>query len=115
MQQIFETSNPPSIVEKLKFFLTKNGKLYLITAKDFFAESEEIRDFILAGDTNPNKQSNFSNTTTASDLKRAFKELALTNPTDFRTLYYTLKEHDEKIFPIILSALEEVQDLFNFC
>ena len=49
------------------------------------------------------------------DLKRyPFKELALRNPEDFKALYYTLKENDEKMFPIIHSVLEEVQQLFNF-
>ena len=93
MKQIFSTVSPSVI--KFIFFLSTEGKLYQI----WVANKDSIRKW----DFN------------AENLKRyPFRELALHNPQDFKELYYILKEHDEKMFPIIHSVLEEVQQLFNF-
>ena len=48
------------------------------------------------------------------DLIHAFRHLALGNPTDFKTLYFTLKEHDDIIFPCIEETLKQVKELYNF-
>ena len=49
-----------------------------------------------------------------NDWKRIFKDLALGNPEDFKTLYYLLKKNNSELFPIIKSTLEEIQSEFNF-
>lgn len=49
-----------------------------------------------------------------NDLIRAFTELALGNPDDFKELYYALKEHDEVVFPCIEETLKQVRELFDF-
>lgn len=48
------------------------------------------------------------------DLMRAFRLLALGNPSDFKELYYTLKEYDSIVFPCIEQTLKEIQEIFNF-
>ena len=117
MKQVFRT-HPVSTfapsVTKLTFFVSNDGKLYKITTQTSFLEQAGNHTQIWAGNEDPNTEWDFYDAS-AEDLKRyPFKELALRNPEDFKALYYTLKEHDEKMFPIIHSVLEEVQQIFNF-
>lgn len=119
MKQVFRTNQhsglamAPSVTE-LTLFLNNTGQLSLVTYRTLFLENEEQpSEHIWSGDANKTQEWDF-NDATPEDLQYPFKELALRNPKDFRTLYYTLKEHDEKTFPIIQSVLEEVQQLFNF-
>lgn len=49
-----------------------------------------------------------------NDLIRAFEELALQNPGEFKELYYVLKEHDDVTFPCIQATLKQIQQTFNF-
>ena len=48
------------------------------------------------------------------DLLRIFERFALKNPERFKELYFVLKNHDPKIFPIIKEALENTRAKFNF-
>lgn len=117
MKQVFRT-NPhsdmaPSVTE-LTLFLNNAGKLSLVTSRTLFLENgEQPGERIWSGDVNKTQEWDF-NDATPGDLRYPFKELALRNPKEFQTLYYTLKEHDEKMFSVIHSVLEEVQQLFNF-
>lgn len=117
MKQIFRT-NPhhgmaPSVTE-LTLFLNNTGKLSLVTSRTLFLEDgEQPSERIWSGDEHKTQEWDF-NDATAEDLRYPFKELALRNPAEFKLLYYALKEHDEKVFKVIHSVLEEVQALFNF-
>jgi hypothetical protein len=117
VQQIFRTdphSDMVPTVTRLTFFLNNSGKLSSITTHTLFMEnSDQPSERIWSGDKNNIQEWDF-NDATPSDLRYPFMELALRNPADFKTLYNTLKEHDEKMFQIIHSVLEEVQQIFNF-
>lgn len=117
MQQVFRTDPPSDMaptVTKLTFLLNNSGKLSCITTRTLFMQAgEQPSERIWSGDENKVQEWDF-NDATASDLRWPFKELALRNPADFKTLYHILKQHDEAMFIVIHSVLEEVQQLFNF-
>jgi len=97
------------------FFINAIGKLYEIVATTFFCEKGKAK--IWGGSPDCNKGCdllNAANDATEIDLRHPLKHLALNNPEQFKALYYTLKENDPKMFPIIQSVLEEVQALFDF-
>ena len=116
MQQVYHANpsydiNSPILDTQTTFFLNNKGRLYKIvyrTETSFDGTREhswgnEKREYWnLEGDANEN------------DLINAFTKLALGNPTDFKELYSTLKEHDKVVFPCIQKALENVRELFNF-
>ena len=101
-------------VNNLTFFIDDDGKLSRITSCTIRSMSPKRQiDRIFTRDEATSNELDLS-ATKVEDLNMLFHQLALCNPANFKSLYYTLKEHDEKMFPIIQSVLEEIQQLFNF-
>ncbi len=115
MQQVFRSNSSydmtASILNtQIKFFVNKKGRLYRIIWY------YQTKDNGIMKNTwgNPIQESWDLNEANENDLKRAFEELALKNPTDFKALYYTLKEYDNVTFPYIQEVLQQLQEFFNF-
>lgn len=115
MQQVYQ-SNPsyditdPILNTQTKFFVNNKGRLYMIIWY-FETNYDGIREH--AWGNQKQEKWNLSEAN-ENDLKRAFEELALKNPKDFKALYYTLKEHDDVTFPCIQETLQQIQETFNF-
>lgn len=115
MQQVYQ-SNPsyditdPILNTQTKFFVNNEGRLYMIIWY-FETNYDGIREH--AWGNQKQEKWNLSEAN-ENDLKRAFEELALKNPKDFKALYYTLKEHDDVTFPCIQETLQQIQETFNF-
>ena len=115
MQQVYQ-SNPsydiadPILNTQTKFFVNAQGRLHMIIWY-FETNYDGIREHAWGNQTQEKWDLNEAN---ENDLKRAFEELALKNPEDFKALYYTLKEHDDVTFPFIQEVLQQVQETFNF-
>lgn len=111
MQQLYQ-SNPsynitdPILNTQTKFFVNNNGRLHKIIWY-FEANDDGIREHAWG---NEKKEKWDLQEANENDLIRAFKELALGNPKDFKTLYYTLKEHDDVTFSAIQETLQEIQE-----
>lgn len=116
MQQVYRTNksyniNDPILNTQTKFLVNNNGRLYRIV---WYYETslDGIREH--AWGNEKSKVWDLNEDISGYDLMRAFKELALKNPKDFKTLYYTLKEHDDKTFSYIQKTLHQIQETFNF-
>lgn len=116
MQQVYR-SNPsyditdPILNTQVKFFVNNEGRLYRIVWY-FETNFDGIREH--AWGNEKCEAWNLSEDGNENDLIRAFTELALKNPKDFKALYYTLKEHDAITFPCIQETLQQIQETFNF-
>lgn len=115
MKQIF-CSNPsynindPILNTQTKFFVNAKGRLNRINWY-FETNFDGIREHAWGNENQEKWDLNESN---EYDLERAFEELALKNPRDFKELYYILKEHDDVTFPYIQAVLEHIQETFDF-
>ena len=121
MKQHFFTKQQADIpfdveVISVHFFLNQQMRL----VKVLWSYNKEPRsynglnkyEFVNWGNENRNKW-NFEEVN-EEKLSRAFKELALKSPKEFKALYYTLKEHDDVTFPCIQATLKQIQEIFNF-
>ena len=115
MQQVYQSKpsydiTDPILNTQTKFFVNAQGRLHMIIWY-FETNYDGIREHAWGNQTQEKWDLNEAN---ENDLKRAFEELALKNPEDFKVLYYTLKEHDDVTFPFIQEVLQQVQETFNF-
>lgn len=113
-QNIFRNYPKGESVSRTRIFVSCNGNIVrlntrTIPANDFdmmagrgSTYKSDARDGFTFDELNEN------------DWKKIFKDLALGNPKDFKTLYYFLKEKNSEVFPIIKSTLEEIKSEFNF-
>lgn len=114
--QLLYQSNPsyditdPILNTQLKFFVNNKGRLYRIVWY-FETSFDGIREDAWGNEKRETWDLDEAN---EYDLIRAFTELALKNPEDFKALYYTLKEHDDITFPCIQETLQQIQKTFNF-
>ena len=117
MQQVYQ-ANPsynrtdPILNTQIKFFVNNEGRLYRIV-RYYETNFDGIREHAW-GNEIQRKWNLLDEDINQNDLIHAFTELALGNPKDFKTLYYTLKEHDDVAFPCIQKTLKKVQEVFNF-
>ena len=101
----------PILNTQIKFYVNNAGRLCRIVWC-YETNSDGIRENAWGNETR--ERWDLEEDGNENDLIRAFTELALRNPEDFKALYYTLKEHDDVTFPCIKQTLQQIQETFNF-